>query len=153
MQDAGAICKLINYYAERGRMLHRSMESIYASLREFQVAKADGKVVGCVAADVFWSDLAEIKSLAVSPEHQGMGIGAALVKAAIKDVRRLGINRIFALTYERGFFEKMGFKVIRRDSLPEKVWRECINCPKADHCDEIAMMLTPAGNQPQKNDK
>jgi len=141
-QDVPAICELINHYAELGLMLHRSLQSAYESLREFLVA-ADGedRIVGCVAVDVFWSDLAEVKSLAIAAEHRGRGIGRMLLAAAVEDARRLGIRKLFALTYEREFFQRHGFEVIDRHMLPEKVWRECVVCPKADACDEIAMML------------
>jgi len=138
--DAEAICRLINHYAERGRMLHRSLESVYDSLREFHVAEEDGRVVGCAAVDIFWQDLAEIKSLAVAPESLRRGVGAALVRAALADARRLGIRKVFALTYEKDFFARQGFEEIERSRLPEKVWRECFACPKADCCDETAMM-------------
>ncbi len=148
MSDGPAICGLVNYYAERGRMLHRSLESVYDSLREFRVAEEDGprgrRLVGCVAVDIFWADLAEVKSLAVAPDRRGAGIGARLVKTAVADARRLGVRKLFALTYERDFFAAQGFLAISRDTLPEKVWRECIYCPKADACDEIAMMLCVA---------
>jgi amino-acid N-acetyltransferase len=140
--DAPAICELVNQYAERGRMLHRSLESVYDALREFLVAENDERrLVGCAATDVFWADLAEIKSVAVAPELRGQGVGRRLVEAAVADAERLGIRRLFTLTYERDFFAKLGFKTVDRDTLPEKVWRECIACPKADHCDEIAMVL------------
>lgn len=138
--DAPAIVSLINFWAERGRMLHRSLESIYNALREFHVACEDGQIIGCVAVDIFWADLAEIKSLAVSGDARGKGLGSKLVKAAMADARRLGVRKFFALTYEKAFFLKAGFEVIDRDTLPEKVWRECIYCPKVDKCDEIAMM-------------
>ncbi len=141
MSDAAEICGLINYYAERGRMLHRSLEHIYDSLREFQVAEENGRVIGCIALDIFWANLAEIKSLAVDKDFTGKGIGAALVAAAVADARKMGISRLFALTYEKDFFVKQGFEVIDRQTLPEKVWRECISCPKADACDETAVML------------
>ena len=141
VSDAPEICGLVNYYAERGRMLHRSLESVYDSLREFQVACHRGKVVGCVAVDVFWADLAELKSLAVAPAMRGRGVGAALVASAVADARNLGVAKLFALTYEKEFFVKQGFRVIHRQKLPEKVWRECIACPKADACDEIAVVL------------
>ena len=140
--DAAAICDLVNFYAERGRMLHRSLESAYASLREFQVAvDGSGEMAGCVAVDIFWSDLAEIKSLAVAESARGSGVGGELMRAAIDDARRIGVRRLFALTYEQGFFERYGFEVIDRATLPEKVWRECIACPRVDACDEIAMIL------------
>jgi len=140
--DAPAICELINYYAERGKMLHRSMESVYNALREFQVAQDhSGRIVGCVAVDLFWADLAEIKSMAVRPERQRQGTGTMLLQAAIADAKRLGVNRLFVLTYEQDFFARSGFELVDRQSLPEKIWRECISCPKADACDEVAMIL------------
>ena len=123
-------------------MLHRSLEGVYEALREFHVAEdADGRVAGCVALDIFWADLAEIKSLAVDERYQARGIGSELLAAAIRDARALGVKRVFALTYRREFFGRHGFEVTDRDALPEKVWRECISCPKLDACDEIAMML------------
>ncbi|MBL7222017.1 MAG: N-acetyltransferase [Phycisphaerae bacterium] len=146
--DAEAICSLINYYAEQGLMLHRSMEGTYNSLREFQVATDDdGRIVGCVAVDIFWMDLAEVKSLAVAPEMVGQGIGRQLLTAAIEDARRMGVTKLFTLTYEQGFFQRQGFEVIDRHALPEKVWRECLACSKADACDEVAMLLSLKNRQ------
>ena len=141
VSDGATICEVVNYHAERGRMLHRSLESTYEALREFLVAEdSQGRVIGCVAVDVFWADLAEVKSLAVRPEARGRGVGGRLVQAAIDDAARLGVRRLFALTYEQAFFQRQGFEVIDRQTLPEKVWRECVACPKVDCCDEIAMI-------------
>ena len=81
--DAPAICELINFHAERGRMLHRSLEDVYSALREFIVAEDEGRIVGSVAVDVFWADLAEVKSLAVADDRKGQGIGKRLVSAAL----------------------------------------------------------------------
>jgi len=148
ISDAQAICELVNHYAERGLMLHRSLEGIYESLREFTVAQDGGRVVGCVAVDIFWSDLAEVKSLAVAGDYRSKGLGAKLVAAAAHDAVHLGVRRLFALTYEKEFFARQGFDVVDRDALPEKVWRECLACPKAEACDEIAMIRNlngPAG--------
>jgi amino-acid N-acetyltransferase len=141
VSDAPDICSLVNHYAELGRMLHRSLESVYMHLRDFVVARDDdGTMLGCVAMTLFWADLAEVKSLAVAPEARGKGVGGRLVEAAVDDARRLGVKRVFALTYEKDFFLRQGFSVIDRDTLPEKVWRECFACPRFDACDEIAMM-------------
>ena len=129
-------------------MLHRSLENIYDSLREFTVVEDDaGRIVGCVAVDIFWADLAEVKSLAVAEDQHGKGVGRRLMKAAFEEAGNLGIKRLFALTYETNFFLKNGFEVIDRQHLPEKVWRECIACPRANACDEIAVMriLEPTG--------
>jgi amino-acid N-acetyltransferase len=141
MPDAVAICDIVNYHAERGRMLHRSLESVYDTLRNFLVARIGRKVVGCVAVEIAWADLAEVKSLAVHPELIGRGIGKRLMRAAIRDARALGIRRLFALTYERAFFTRCGFGVISRDQLPSKVWSECIYCSKRNACDETAVLM------------
>ena len=122
-------------------MLHRSLESVYEGLREFQVAEDDdANIVACVAVDVFWADLAELKSLAVAPDRTGAGLGRRMIEAAARDAAALGVRRMFALTYEKELFLRNGFEVIDRESLPEKVWRECIACPKVDACDEVAMI-------------
>lgn len=147
MSDAVAICDIINYHAERGRMLHRSLEAVYDTLRNFLVAEEDGQVVGCVAVELVWADLAEVKSLAVRPDYIGKGVGRALVDGAVADARNLGVLRLFALTYERDFFVRRGFRVISMDELPSKVWTDCVNCPRRTACDEIAVLmdLAPTG--------
>jgi len=141
MSDAVAIGEIINYHAERGRMLHRSLEAIYDTLRNFLVADVDGEVLGCVAVEIAWADLAEVKSLAVAPDAIGRGLGNALVRAAITDAHKLGVRRLFALTYVDGFFARHGFERIDRRQLPSKVWTDCVYCPKRHACDEIAVLL------------
>ena len=75
---------------------------------------------------------------------RGKGVGRGLVEWTVSEVRRLGIRRLFALTYEQGFFGKLGFEVVTKDSLPLKVWSDCVRCPKRDGCDEIAVILVLA---------
>ena len=100
----------------------------------------DGKVVGCVALGIIWADLAEVRSLAVDDAYRGRGIGKALVQWCIADARRMQIRKLMSLTYEQGFFEKLGFGVVEKETLPLKVWSDCVKCPKNDNCDEIAMV-------------
>ncbi len=138
--DAKTICSLINYYAEHDKMLFRSMADIYEAIQAFIVAEQDGKVIGCCALAVVWSDLAEVKSLAVAAEERGKGVGLALVTAAVDQARQLGVPRVFALTLEAKFFERAGFTVVKKDELPMKVWSDCARCPKQDECDEIAVI-------------
>lgn len=141
MSDAEAICGLVNYWAERGRMLHKSLEGVYESLRDFVVCHRNGQVVGCAALSIYWKDLGELRSLAVAAEHAGRGVGQELVLRALEQAKTLGLARIFALTYEPNFFAKLGFRPVDKAALPSKVWRDCIRCPRADACDEVAMLL------------
>ena len=140
ISDATTIHELISEYAEQDRMLFRSMADIYKNLQGFSVAELDGKVVGCCALEVVWSDLAEIKSLAVDKGTLGRKVGTVLVSAAIEQANRLGIQKVFALTLDPHFFEKLGFQRIDKDLLPMKVWSDCARCSKQDHCDEIAVV-------------
>ena len=138
--DAEVIYSLINSYAERDKMLFRSMADIYENLQAFTVAELDGNVVGCCALQIIWSDLAEIKSLAVDQSHKGAGVGKMLVTDAIEKACQLGLPRVFALTLNKDFFKKLGFETIKKDSLPMKVWSDCAKCPKQQNCDEIAVV-------------
>ncbi len=140
ISDAEAIYALINSYAERDKMLFRSMADIYENLQAFSVAEVDGRVVGCCALQIVWADLAEIKSLAVEQANTGAGVGKLLVAAATEQASQLGLCRIFALTLEPEFFEKIGFEIIEKDSLPMKVWSDCAKCPKQQNCDETAVI-------------
>jgi len=138
--DAEAIYSLINSYAERDKMLFRPLADIYENLQAFTVAELDGNVVGCCALQIIWSDLAEIKSLAVDEANTEKGIGKMLVADAIEKAHRMGLPKIFALTLNPVFFEKMGFSVVEKDTLPMKVWSDCARCPKQQNCDEIAVI-------------
>jgi len=140
ISDAKAIYTLINCYAERDQMLFRSMANIYENLQCFSVAEVDGEVLGCCALEIVWSDLAEIKSLAVDQANTDKGIGKMLVNAAVEQAHQLGVPRVFALTLKPEFFEKLGFKVIAKEMLPMKVWSDCARCPKQQNCDEIAVI-------------
>lgn len=130
---------MINHYAEVERMLFASVSDIYEKLLTFSVAEEDSRVVGCCAVQVLWENLAEIKSLAVDEACFGRGVGRALTQACMDKARALGLKKVFTLTLEPVFFEKLGFERVIKDALPMKVWSDCANCSKQDHCDEIAL--------------
>ncbi len=140
-EDAPRIAALINHFADRNLMLHRSEEEVARIIEDFVVAEADGRIVGCGSLDRLEDDLAEIRSLAVSEDAQGLGVGKKLVQALVAKARRDGFPRVCALTLQEKFFEKQGFRVVDRRELPPKMWGECIYCPKLYHCDEIAMVM------------
>ena len=140
MGDAPAIQRLITLFAARGEMLHRSLGEVYENIRNFFVVEEEGSIVACGALQISWGNLAEIKSLAVSEAHQGRGHGKRIVLACLEEGRALGLATIFALTYKPGFFEKLGFRVVDKATLPHKVWTECIRCPKFPDCGEIAVV-------------
>lgn len=145
MADVDAIHALIAEASATTTVLPRSRDSIGEHVRDFIVADQDGKIVGCGALGVFTRTLAEVKSLVVSPDLRGGGVGALIVQGLIAEARRLGVRRIFALTDSVSFFRRQGFAPVDKATLPHKVWNECIRCPKFLHCTEEAMdmILTP----------
>ncbi|MCS7168141.1 MAG: N-acetyltransferase [Gemmatales bacterium] len=139
--DVPAIHALIRVHAERGKMILRTLDELYANIREFHVAEnAQGEIVGCAAAHVFWHDLAELKCLAVHDAWQGKGIGRALCDACLRDLARLGVKQVFTLTNVPEFFEKIGYRRVGKNSLPRFIWGECIRCPTFPICNEEALV-------------
>lgn len=142
MADMKHVHKLLMACAQKGQLLARPLSGLFANLRDFVVAEAgDGAVVGCGALSICWDDLAEVRSLAVDESMRGKGLGRALVESCLSEARELGLRRVFALTYEVGFFAHMGFHQVEKNDLPQKVWSDCINCPKFPDCDETAMVI------------
>lgn len=141
MADIPGIHTLINDYAVQGLMLRRPLMMLYESVRDFTVAVEEtGDVIGVGGLHIMWQDLAEVRSLAVKSGTVRKGVGKAIVETLVKEAEELGLKRVFALTYQQGFFEKCGFAVIQKESLPQKVWKECVYCDKFHMCDEIAMI-------------
>ncbi len=146
--DAQAIHDLVNAYAQRGDMLARTMGEVFENLRDFFVIREGDRFLGCVALHIVWSDLAEVKSLAVPEDAQATGLGSKLASACIEEARKLGLARLFALTYRPAFFERLGFVQADVLTLPRKVWTECYRCPKFPSCNEIALVLDLGGDAP-----
>jgi amino-acid N-acetyltransferase len=147
VSDIPSIYSLLNHFSDHGLLLGRSLSSLYDHVRDFKVfetAKNDsskpGEIVGVAALHVCWDDLAEIRSLAVADEFQGRGIGMSLVQHCLDEVKSLGVKRVFSLTYQPDFFEKMAFTLIDKDKLPHKVWSDCLQCPKFPDCNEVALI-------------
>jgi len=140
IRDVKPIQSLINYYAQKGELLARSLNEIYEDLRDFSVYDLEEEVVGVCALHINWEDLAEIRALAVKEECNGQGYGTQLVKKCLEEAQQLGINRVYTLTYRPGFFERLGFQRIDKIQLPQKVWGDCIRCFKFPECDEIALI-------------
>ena len=155
--------ELIRTFSDRKLMLPLSQDEIFHRAQAFRIicepeAKAviasasslslrakrsnlqtNKKVIASAHLDIFTPVLAEIKSLAVADDYQAKGYGKKLVENCEAEARTLGIEKVFVLTYQEEFFKKLGYVVVSRDSLPEKVYKECVKCSYYNDCNEIAM--------------
>ena len=148
MADVKGIHQLIAEYARAGDMLPRSLADIYENLRDYFVFEEnDGELVGSAAIHIMWEDLAEVRSLAVREGKMRRGIGTQLVESCISEAIVLGIGRVFALTYKPGFFEKLGFRIVDKAELPQKIWTDCLKCSKFPDCDEVALVADFSGRR------
>lgn len=142
--DVEQIQRLINQFADEGRLLLRSLSEIYDNLRDFHVYEdedQDGLICGVCALHICWEDLAEIRSLAVAMEDRKKGVGEKLIAACLEEARHLGVARVFLLTYIPPYFERAGFRTVDKSSLPHKIWTDCIRCVKFPDCNETAMII------------
>ena len=140
VDDVPRAAELINSYASQGLMLPKSLDQLYQNLRDLVVVEVSGEVVGCGALHVMWHDLAEIRSLAVAEPYTGNGVGRQIVTQLLAEARELGVPTVFALTYQVEFFERLGFHKVAKETLPRKIWTDCLNCPKFPDCDETALV-------------
>ena len=143
INDADFIYKLLLHNSEKKLILPRSYNQIYECIRDFFICEDEkGIKAGCAALHVFWKDIAEVRSLAVEESFQGKGYGRMLVEACIKEALSLNIPRVFVLTYQVDFFQKMGFRKVHKEELPHKIWSDCLNCVKFPDCDEVSLVWT-----------
>ncbi len=133
--------ELIKSFSDEKLMLPITLEELCHRAQGFRILLDDsGKVIASAHLDLFTPELAEIKSLAVAKEYQGKGLGKKLVEDCQQEAQEMGVKKIFVLTYQEEFFKKSGYSVVDRNTLPEKVYRECVICHFYHNCNEIAMV-------------
>ena len=140
MSDIPHMLDLINGYAANGIMLPRTEFEMSENMRDFSVAWAGGRLVGCGALHFYSPVTGEIRSLAVDERAKTHGIGRRLIEALVEEARSYELDAVFAFTYVPEFFRKMDFQAVERGELPLKAWKDCLRCPKFQCCDEIAMV-------------
>ena len=145
MHDIAPILHLINSYAARGIMLARTEFEMSEAIRDFTVVTLDGQLLGCGALHFYSPTTAEIRSLAVHEDAKTKGVGRKLVEALVLEAEQYELNAVFAFTYVVDFFNRVGFHVVERGTLPLKAWKDCVRCPKFSCCDETAVvyLLSP----------
>lgn len=139
LPDVERIHAIIQPHADAGTLLPRSVAELSENVRDFVVAEEGRDIVGCGALHLYGMHLAEIRSIAVAPENKGRGIGRVLVDTLMNEARRHSVTCVCLFTRAPGFFAHLGFEIARRQDLPDKIYKDCIFCPKLYDCDEVAM--------------
>jgi len=138
--DIKGIHQLINSFAKKGLMLPRSLNELYEHVRDIYLAEENSDLLGVCSLHLLWEDLAEIRSLLVVDKAREKNLGKRLINKCIQEARKLGVKRIFALTYIPEYFQKNGFVEIDKSVLPQKIWGDCLKCHKFPECDEFAVI-------------
>jgi amino-acid N-acetyltransferase len=125
--DVLAIRAIVETYTSDRILLARDLVAYYEAVRDFVVATTpEGKVIGCGALHVLWSDLGEVRTLAVTRERRHTGVGHAMLAGLTARAAQLGLRRLFCLTFEVDFFARHGFEAIDGEVVDPQVYREML---------------------------
>ncbi|MGV9195320.1 amino-acid N-acetyltransferase [Microbacterium sp. MC2] len=127
--DVRAIGALLAPYVDRRILLGKELVTLFESVQEFIVAEHEGRLIGCGALHVMWEDLGEIRTLIVADEWLHHGVGGAIVRALEENARRLGLTRLFCLTFEVPFFTRHGFAPIGEHIVDPDVYSQMLRSP------------------------
>jgi amino-acid N-acetyltransferase len=142
LQDATDVYNLVNSLSGDGTLLRRAFAEICENIRDFTIVKSDEEeFLGCGALHLYGPHLAEVRSIVVRPEVKGEGAGAMLLAALIDEAEEHGIESVCLFTRIPEFFLRHGFREVEdRAALPDKIYKDCQNCPRLYKCDEVAMV-------------
>lgn len=140
LPDADSIHALIRSLSFDGTLLPRTFAEICENVRDFTVVETDrGEFAGCGALHLYGPHLAEIRSIAVTPNARKQGAGSAIVQALLAEADTHSVSCVCLFTRLPDFFRQLGFAQVDRTALPDKIYKDCANCPRIHACDEIAM--------------
>ena len=145
--DIDGIESLLAPNVKKQLVLARSKEDILLHLGNFLLARDGARLVGCAALRGFGEGLYEIRSLSVDAAFMGRGVGTRLVEACLEKAAKMDGSLVLTLTWRPNLFRRLGFTEVplktfhRDDKFREKIWADCLNCPKYDKaCNEIALV-------------
>ena len=141
LNDVALMQELVKAEVEKGIILLRTSDEMATTIRSYTAVEIDGKLAGFCALHIHSTNLAEIRSLVVSDGFRGLGLGKKLVRQCLEEGKFLEVKEVLSLTYQKDFFEAIGFQVISKESIPEhKIWADCIRCKHFPVCDEVALL-------------
>lgn len=142
LSDIPAMQALVVTEVQNGIILNRTEDEVATNIRSYVLAKEGQKLVGYTALHIHSKRLAEIRSLIVDEAYRGQKVGQRMVEFTLKEAKDLGVEEdVLVLTYLPAFFEKLNFKEIHKEVIPEhKIWADCIKCIHFPICNEVALV-------------
>jgi len=139
LPDVEQVHKLISEYSHDGTLLPRNLAELSENVRDFIVVEDGAEIIACGALHFYGRHLTEIRSIAVWPKHKGKGAGRVLIDALLAEAKLHKIKCVCLFTRIPEFFAKFGFDYASREVLPDKIYKDCLKCPRLHACDEVAM--------------
>jgi amino-acid N-acetyltransferase len=146
LTDAEAVDRLIGAHTEDGTLLPRSFAELCENIRDFVVVEENGELIGCGALHLYGLHLAEVRSIGVLDTCRGKGAGRLLIEALLAEAERHNVKCVCLFTRIPEFFSRMGFVITDKSQIPDKLYKDCLRCPRLSACDEVAMIRGEAPN-------
>jgi amino-acid N-acetyltransferase len=140
LPDAEQIHRLISAHFESGTLLPRTFPEICENVRDFVVAEQGHQIIGCGALHLYGPHLAEVRSITIDPVWRHKGTGLVLLRRLLKEADKHNVSSVCLFTRIPEFFARLGFSIVRREDIPDKLYKDCCVCPKVHCCDEVAMI-------------
>ncbi len=141
LEDIASMQEIVQKEIKEGIILPRSDDEVATNIRSYLLAFNEDELVGYGALHIHSPNLAEIRSLITKEGFRGKGIGSSIVKELLKEAKELKVKKVLTLTYEPSFFERLGFREIPKETIPEhKIWADCIKCIHFPLCNEVSLI-------------
>jgi len=114
------------------RRLKLPVHGVAEGFRHYLAVHDTGLLVGLCGLESYGHS-ALLRSVAVEPNFQGQGVGAALIHAVVNLATRIGVEELYLLTTGApDYFARHGFLPCERANAPEGVresWEFRSGCP------------------------
>ena len=138
--DADAIHELIDEHLADARLLPRELGEVLVHAHRFVVAVQDDEVLGCAELAPLSHAVAEVRSMVVTPEARGRGLGRRILNELVRRAAAAGFEKVCAFTHSPGYFVHLGFSIVPHAWLPEKIVTDCHACSQFRRCGQYAVV-------------
>lgn len=119
--DLPEVLRLMQPLMEAGILVNRTEEELTNTMNDYVVYEIDGVVHACGALHDYGEGQAEIAAIATNPTYAHLSMGKKILTYLVEKAKKNSFEKVFVLTTKTvDWFEQLGFKSVKLDSLPEK---------------------------------